>query len=123
MMSEGKRYKNNIGIEYIKTLSTLSFFGKARPISASFLIRTSGKEYHSQAGSTRKGKKVLHWILSECIFFAGVMCVFGWWVCRRVCVFGYFWLFWLFLVIIGYFGYFWLFLVIFGYFEIRQKIT
>ena len=87
MMSEGKRYKNNVGIEYIKTLSFL--FGKARPISASFLVRTSGKEYHSQAGSTRKGKKVLHWILSECIFFAGVMCVFGWWVCRRVCVFGY----------------------------------
>ena len=31
-------------------------------------------------------------------------------------LFGYFWLFWLFLVIFGYFGYFWLFLVIFGYF-------
>ena len=35
LMSEGKRYKNNVGIEYIKTLSFL--FGKARPISASFL--------------------------------------------------------------------------------------
>ena len=29
-----------------------------RPISASFLIRTSGKEYHSQAGSTSLMKKL-----------------------------------------------------------------
>ena len=40
---------------------------KSRPISVSFLIRTSLKEYHSQAGSTIQTCSSLHWTQVLCI--------------------------------------------------------
>ena len=50
--------------KYFPPVPSLSFFFFARLISVSFLIRTSGKEYDSQAGLTILHKKIFS--LSKC---------------------------------------------------------